>query len=465
MLIISTILLLLMLIFYANASSLESSNSTEQGLPLSAFPAVIKEIEQYTYTGQWIMLYENPSVEGEMLHLVEDKGIIKLRTSTDREKNLTTLNVTIIDGRYYDNTIMRTSFKDISLNVSSYFVEHSRIERQEHLQRVDRSYYPSVEISLDFSQLMLHDEATIPSIMIELKFWSSDNKDLLMILAAELQRDTKKALTSYVYIAICTILVLGKLYCFTKLGELCENFPTQAKKLSTNTLGMITLLDLGIVWNFIFPENCLPWQIPNVFQLWIGLIGSVLPFWDLLFMLRISEIKNPAQRDENGDLIPRNDNELRGFGLLFMLGKSFIVFLIFYHLTQRTSQSEYLFYILNWFLIPQICENIYKGGILPFDRTDYLLGHSSFSLLLLYFKGSSGNICQFRPTWGYCLYYIVTVSIQIVALQLQWRKGPRFIVPNCLQKYLPQFHTCICDLRSEERRVGKECRSRWSPYH
>src|SRR3712207_9557855 len=22
-----------------------------------------------------------------------------------------------------------------------------------------------------------------------------------------------------------------------------------------------------------------------------------------------------------------------------------------------------------------------------------------------------------------------------------------------------------CDLRSEERRVGKECRSRWSPYH
>jgi len=22
-----------------------------------------------------------------------------------------------------------------------------------------------------------------------------------------------------------------------------------------------------------------------------------------------------------------------------------------------------------------------------------------------------------------------------------------------------------CDQRSEERRVGKECRSRWSPYH
>ena len=25
--------------------------------------------------------------------------------------------------------------------------------------------------------------------------------------------------------------------------------------------------------------------------------------------------------------------------------------------------------------------------------------------------------------------------------------------------------TNACDTRSEERRVGKECRSRWSPYH
>ena len=26
-------------------------------------------------------------------------------------------------------------------------------------------------------------------------------------------------------------------------------------------------------------------------------------------------------------------------------------------------------------------------------------------------------------------------------------------------------HVCDIQLRSEERRVGKECRSRWSPYH
>ena len=29
----------------------------------------------------------------------------------------------------------------------------------------------------------------------------------------------------------------------------------------------------------------------------------------------------------------------------------------------------------------------------------------------------------------------------------------------------PSYEICLIDYRSEERRVGKECRSRWSPYH
>ena len=32
-------------------------------------------------------------------------------------------------------------------------------------------------------------------------------------------------------------------------------------------------------------------------------------------------------------------------------------------------------------------------------------------------------------------------------------------------KYLEDVDSEKCVIRSEERRVGKECRSRWSPYH
>src|SRR5260370_38292743 len=43
----------------------------------------------------------------------------------------------------------------------------------------------------------------------------------------------------------------------------------------------------------------------------------------------------------------------------------------------------------------------------------------------------------------------------------------RIAIPD-LDKYnfiLPDMGVKVAFLRSEERRVGKECRSRWSPYH
>ena len=39
--------------------------------------------------------------------------------------------------------------------------------------------------------------------------------------------------------------------------------------------------------------------------------------------------------------------------------------------------------------------------------------------------------------------------------------------PNevCVLHRKNRYDLILLDLRSEERRVGKECRSRWSPYH
>ena len=40
-----------------------------------------------------------------------------------------------------------------------------------------------------------------------------------------------------------------------------------------------------------------------------------------------------------------------------------------------------------------------------------------------------------------------------------------FALISCLASSLRDSHWSIVYGRSEERRVGKECRSRWSPYH
>ena len=55
------------------------------------------------------------------------------------------------------------------------------------------------------------------------------------------------------------------------------------------------------------------------------------------------------------------------------------------------------------------------------------------------------------------------------AAQIVWRQGRAFTenasVPHETDFHLPARNGFSCRSRSEERRVGKECRSRWSPYH
>src|SRR2546422_9497689 len=57
--------------------------------------------------------------------------------------------------------------------------------------------------------------------------------------------------------------------------------------------------------------------------------------------------------------------------------------------------------------------------------------------------------------------FLVVAALEIAALipaVQRWRKGVR--IASAVVGLAGAF-----SLRSEERRVGKECRSRWSPYH
>ena len=61
-------------------------------------------------------------------------------------------------------------------------------------------------------------------------------------------------------------------------------------------------------------------------------------------------------------------------------------------------------------------------------------------------------------------YLEVNVS-QKPAIELLQSMGYTYISPeDCEKQRGSRYHVLLKD-RSEERRVGKECRSRWSPYH
>src|SRR3712207_5994847 len=82
-----------------------------------------------------------------------------------------------------------------------------------------------------------------------------------------------------------------------------------------------------------------------------------------------------------------------------------------------------------------------------------------------YYKGDRYTTEQHRKTldvngWNFCSVDIMdaedTVTIPV--------KGGKWFTKMSVGSHMLRYNSLVM-LRSEERRVGKECRSRWSPYH
>ena len=65
--------------------------------------------------------------------------------------------------------------------------------------------------------------------------------------------------------------------------------------------------------------------------------------------------------------------------------------------------------------------------------------------------------------------YTAIIIPEIWAFLKMKKKNPNDCSRVILLSFIPLFISIVfekyCFQRSEERRVGKECRSRWSPYH
>ena len=101
--------------------------------------------------------------------------------------------------------------------------------------------------------------------------------------------------------------------------------------------------------------------------------------------------------------------------------------------------------ILNCFLVESSGFSIYK--IMSSAKCQFFFYLSNSDVFLFLFL-----LCL--PWLGLSkLCWIAVVRVDILVL---------FLI---LEETLAVFHHWEWCLRSEERRVGKECRSRWSPYH
>src|SRR2546430_13958417 len=74
--------------------------------------------------------------------------------------------------------------------------------------------------------------------------------------------------------------------------------------------------------------------------------------------------------------------------------------------------------------------------------------------------GASGvRVAEARPR------PVPALNVRILGLDPGSRRTGFGVIECRGADYKHVAHGCIAVARSEERRVGKECRSRWSPYH
>src|SRR5260370_15465484 len=90
--------------------------------------------------------------------------------------------------------------------------------------------------------------------------------------------------------------------------------------------------------------------------------------------------------------------------------------------------------------------------------------------VLLFFFSSRRRHTRFKCDWSSDV-CSSDLKARIRLALLPWERHPAAVASLVMaltvneQRILSRFRRNIRLFRSEERRVGKECRSRWSPYH
>ena len=122
---------------------------------------------------------------------------------------------------------------------------------------------------------------------------------------------------------------------------------------------------------------------------------------------------------------------------------------------------------------PTVCTRWRKRAILAGFVSGFFLVLAGTVLLSLFFILSAGNRpCQprnslqcSRSSNSFAAEICAVVSVVLIISGVSITVGCYKTMPTSFPTQTAVSVIPTEDLRSEERRVGKECRSRWSPYH
>ena len=120
----------------------------------------------------------------------------------------------------------------------------------------------------------------------------------------------------------------------------------------------------------------------------------------------------------------------------------------------------------GWLLVVRRVGRLHPGHPVPMARSAAFLGGLATTAVALLSGIERYDTTLFSVHMVQHL-LLALVAAPLIALAAPVTQLLRAATPGARRRWLvPALHSrVVAAIRSEERRVGKECRSRWSPYH
>ncbi|CAD8105155.1 unnamed protein product [Paramecium primaurelia] len=206
-----------------------------------------------------------------------------------------------------------------------------------------------------------------------------------------------------------------------------------AQRISILCLGFVSIFN-----SFIAFENI---RLPYTGDYFEYVILLAFFFFCLIFSINVSLFW----------VISRKRVQSQNLSLIKFFIKYVLIYCIsFYNLfdlLQKYKQQNSFLLMIGFFMTPQIIHNI-RLGTNPKFIPEYIFGLLSINIAApVYFKGFTFNFGTSKLQLEFCICWVLIYLVQIFILYIQYKKGPRKIIPRCL---LPKQYNYYQDYRPQQ---------------
>ncbi|CAD8107767.1 unnamed protein product [Paramecium sonneborni] len=386
------------------------------------------------YHGEWESLTNN-----SFNYLDQTKGetFIQLNPQRDLPQNelqlsnlslIGSFNILFLDPKYIDEKIVFGLFNVSDLNGTTLSWQ-GKTDFVYYKYYKQKGEYPNITCKVDYNIKLNYDEKEEKDFQklnftINLNNVESDDKQCNIKINSFYQHYESNIYKQVLFYSLMlNILCAIQYFCVTRLIEsvLRDDENSIVQRISIFCVGFVTIYDTFLAFqnlSFAFGDaNFQYFILPSFFFFMLTMNCDLKLLW-IICRIRFQEQFQDQQSQRQ------------------FLTKFFIIYysslLTLFLLLQEYELYNSFLLLIGFFMTPQIIHNIRLGSN-PKFILEYIFGFLSINIAVpLYFRGYPDNFRRLKPSLEFCISWLLIFFVQILILYIQYKKGPRKIIPKCL---------------------------------